>query len=325
MNHFVRAKLGPFRLFLYTALHFSNIQKDMRKPPLDPFEQYEHDREVRLQRMRREKRLNVVRGSSHLTSATPPSKRPRRIPLVDKTNETNSNTDVDSNVKKAVMDFHRSLKRAQQAENSESLLDLVKRSRSKFRVSKERLPTFRSYDEISRALTSHTPTNELSSQLKNMFQSYIGWFADNRFEFLLSQTPPAMKMRSTSSHPPENQNSSELENNLKKLQSLNPPSILQLLRKKRYEPKHLLKQPELQPAATHKLKSFNKIGQFLISATICHLESSHTNTVLLAAPSLSIDLQVGALLVLPRSSDSSVVLSGSNVDVYTTWHVYEKS
>lgn len=292
----------------------------MRKPPLDPFEQYEHDRELNLQRMRREKRLNVVRKSSEFTPATPRTKRPRRIPLADKTNETNSNTDVDSNVKKAIMNFHRSLKRAQRSENSVSLLDLVKQSRSKFKVSKERLPTFRSYDEISRALTSHTPTNELSSQLKNMFQQYVGWFADNRFEFVLTQPPPAITTSNTSDH----HKPSDLGNHSKKLQSPNPPSILQLLRKKRYEPKHLLRQPKGLPAATHKLESFNNIGQFLISATVCHLEFSHTNTVLLAAPSLTIDLQAGVLVVLPRSPDSSVMLSGTNVDFYTTWHMYSK-
>lgn len=300
------------------------IHKDMRKPPLDPFEQYEHDREVNLQRMRREKRLNVVRKSSKFTPVTPRTKRPRRIPLADKTNETNSNPDVETNVKKAIMNFHRSLKRAQQPENSVSLLDLVKQSRSKFKVSKERLPTFRSYDEISRALTSHTPTNKLSSQLKKMFQDYVGWFADNRFEFVLSQPPPAIDLEGTTSNTSDHQKPLDLENHSKKLQSPNPPSLLQLLRKKRYEPKHLLKQPKSLPTATHRLESFNNIGQFLISATVCHLESSHTNTVLLAAPSLTIDLQVGVLVALPRYPDSSVMLSESIVDFYTTWHVYSK-
>jgi hypothetical protein len=302
-------------LFLCIVLH---RQKAMPKPPLDPFEQYEHDREANLQRMRREKRLNVVRGSVHLPPATPRTKRPRRIPLVDKTNEANSNT-TEPNFKEAVMHFHRTLKRAQQADNAVSLLDLVKQSRSKFRVSKERLPTFRSYDEISRALTSHTPTNELSSQVKNMFQNYIGWFADNRFEFQLSQPPAAEQIGTTSR---TSEKSPELENHSKEPQNPNAPSILQLLLKKRYVPSHLLRQPKSLPAAAQKLESFNRIGQFLISATICHLESSRTETVLLAAPSLTIDLEVGVLLALPKFPDTSVTLAGSNVAVYTTWHVY---
>lgn len=296
----------------------------MKKRPLDPFEQHELDREDALQRMRREKRLNVVRGPANAQSLSS-LKRSRRYPLNDKANEANSGgKDASSRMQKAIMDFHKSSRRVERPPNSISLLDvgvIVKESRPKFKASKTHIPVHQHYDTLLKSWKTPKSPNALSQKLDSFLKSYVNWYSDNRFEFQIDDLPPSIPTSFLNGE-------AEASHSMRTLQKLltgtsaKATSFIQRLQKDKYEPRHLQKS-SIKLIPTHRVVSAKSTGQFLLSVTASDLISLHEQTVFLAAPSLATSVQIGDLLVLKNIPDATLPLRESEVPFYATWHVYK--
>lgn len=289
----------------------------MKKRPLDPFERHELVREATFQRTQREK----------ISKGRKPRREPTRSRAANSTLEsrvpqrTKNSRQLDSSeLRDTLMRLHSTSRKNGDTKGGVpvNISELVKESRSKFVPTKEHRPAFLNYADASNQLCMSSPTNELSSLLNSMFQSFVGWYADNRFDFMIPE------LAKDSNHNHVRGTSSDVKGALghdtEVDQGSSRANLLQVLRKKRYEPRHLLNHPP--PAPTHSLIDYSQIGPFLLSASVSNLASFKEQAVLLAAPSLAINLKRGNKLVLPSAPDCNVTLSGKETGFFTTWHVY---